>query len=126
MSSDCLCVCLQPSGVGTAQLSKSIFNFTDTQDVRVLVGCNAVINHRGDIIKVHACLLQMPCHAQLHSRCDCMVVTLNAPNAVISMLYVMCHQPLSPGDMLSVLNLSVGAEPRFLLCHCRCLAQLCV
>ena len=43
---------LQPSGVSTAQLSKSIFNFTDTQDVRVLVGCNAVINHRGDIIKV--------------------------------------------------------------------------
>ena len=43
---------LQPSGVSTAQLSKSIFNFTDTQDVRVLVGCNAYINHRGDIIKV--------------------------------------------------------------------------
>ncbi len=46
------CVCLQPAGVGTAQLSKSIFNFTDTQDVRVLVGCNAVINHKGDIVKV--------------------------------------------------------------------------
>lgn len=38
--------------MSTAQLSKSIFNFTDTQDVRVLVGCNAFINHRGDIIKV--------------------------------------------------------------------------
>jgi len=54
---DCLrvCVCLQPSGVGTAQLSKSIFNFTDTQDVRVLVGCNAVINHKGDVVKVFTC-----------------------------------------------------------------------
>ena len=51
----CVCVCLQPLGVGTAQLSKSIFNFTDTQDVRVLVGCNAVINHRGDIVKVLTC-----------------------------------------------------------------------
>ncbi|DBA68630.1 TPA: hypothetical protein ACH3X2_013568 [Trebouxia sp. C0005] len=41
----------KPSGVGTAQLSKSIFNFTDTQDVRLLVGCNAVINHKGDVVK---------------------------------------------------------------------------
>ena len=48
-SAYCLDMCLQPSGVGTVQLSKSIFNFTDTQDVRVLVGCNAVINHRGHI-----------------------------------------------------------------------------
>ena len=49
---------LQPSGVGTVQLSKSIFNFTDTQDVRVSVGCNAVINHRGDIVQVTSNSLQ--------------------------------------------------------------------
>ena len=47
-----ICMCLQRSGIGTAQLSKSFFNFTDTQDVRVAVGYNAFINHRGDIIKV--------------------------------------------------------------------------
>lgn len=41
----------KPSGVSTAQVSRSIFNFTDTQDVRLLVGCNAFINHRGDVVK---------------------------------------------------------------------------
>lgn len=40
----------KPSGIGSAQVSKSFFNFTDTQDVRASVGCNAFINHRGDIV----------------------------------------------------------------------------
>ena len=34
------------------QLSKAIFNFTDTQDVRLLVGCDALVNDRGQISKV--------------------------------------------------------------------------
>lgn len=30
------------------QLSKIVFNFTDTQDVRVLAGYRANVNHRGE------------------------------------------------------------------------------
>ena len=36
------------------QLSRSFFNFTDTQDVRLAVGYNAHIDHRGRIAKVGA------------------------------------------------------------------------
>ncbi len=43
---------VQVEGLGRAQLSKSIFNFTDTQDVRLLVGVDATVQQDGTITHV--------------------------------------------------------------------------
>ena len=48
---------LQMDGVGRIQLSKSWYNFTDTQDVRAVVGCKAHVNPKG---QVNLVCFQMP------------------------------------------------------------------
>lgn len=45
----------QVEGHGRLQISKSIFNFTDTQDVRVLVGINALVTQEGELAQVVSC-----------------------------------------------------------------------
>lgn len=44
-------------GVGRIQFSKSWYNFTDTQDIRAVVGCKAHVNHKG---QVNLVCFQMP------------------------------------------------------------------
>ena len=48
---------LQMDGVSRIQLSKSWYNFTDTQDIRAVVGCKAHVNHKGQVKLVR---FQMP------------------------------------------------------------------
>jgi hypothetical protein len=40
----------QPHGVSRVQLSKAVYNFTDTQDVRLLLGYRAHIDHQGNVV----------------------------------------------------------------------------
>eukprot|EP00884_Botryococcus_braunii_P020846 jgi/Botrbrau1/7445/Bobra.0083s0017.2 len=42
-------------GHGRLQLSKSVFNFTDTQDIRVVVGVNALVTQEGEVTQVVSC-----------------------------------------------------------------------
>lgn len=48
---------MQMDGVGRIQLSKTWYNFTDTQDIRAVMGCKAHVNHKGQVKPV---CFQMP------------------------------------------------------------------
>ena len=47
-------VSLQVDGMGTLQLSKTIYNFTEMQDVRGVLGCKAHVDRRGQITPVRS------------------------------------------------------------------------
>ncbi len=58
---DGLCLSAQVDGVGRVQLSKTVYNFTDMQDLRLVLGCKAHIDQKGKITPVRcqisACML---------------------------------------------------------------------
>lgn len=43
---------LQLAGLGCVQLTKSIYNFTDTQDIRMRIGYEAFVDQRGNVTGV--------------------------------------------------------------------------
>ena len=45
---------LQVEGTGRVQLSRTVYNFTDAQDVRVLVGYRAHVSDTGRVVGVRA------------------------------------------------------------------------
>ena len=51
-ATEACCLSVQPHGVSRVQLSKAIYNFTDTQDVRLLLGYRANIDHQGNVVGV--------------------------------------------------------------------------
>lgn len=53
-------VSLQVDGMGTLQLSKTIYNFTEMQDVRGVLGCKAHVDRRGQITPVRPSLRAFP------------------------------------------------------------------
>lgn len=42
----------QVDGIGRAQISKTIYNFTDMQDVRLVLGCKAHVDQKGKVTPV--------------------------------------------------------------------------
>jgi hypothetical protein len=46
---------LQVDGIGRVQISKTIYNFTDMQDVRLVLGCKAHVDQKGKITPVRFC-----------------------------------------------------------------------
>lgn len=45
-------MCAQVDGIGRVQLSKTIYNFTDMQDVRLVLGCKAHVDQKGTVTPV--------------------------------------------------------------------------
>ena len=43
------CVCAQKEGNAHLRLSKAIYNFTDTQDLRLAVGYRATVDEKGAV-----------------------------------------------------------------------------
>lgn len=48
----CMPCAAQVDGIGRAQLSKTIYNFTDMQDLRLVLGCKAHIDQKGKVTPV--------------------------------------------------------------------------
>ncbi len=46
------CVCAQKEGNAHLRLSKAIYNFTDTQDLRLAVGYRATVDEKGAVTGV--------------------------------------------------------------------------
>jgi hypothetical protein len=55
---------MQVTGIGCLQLTKAIYNFTDTQDIRLRVGYEAFVDAKGNVSGVssllNACMFFMP------------------------------------------------------------------
>lgn len=43
---------MQVDGVGRIQVSKTVYNFTDMQDMRLVLGCKAHVDQKGNITPV--------------------------------------------------------------------------
>ena len=105
---------MQMDGVGRIQLSKTWYNFTDTQDIRAVMGCKAHVNHKGQVKPV---CFQMPeCeYKQIgrHSLCYNGCRLVGCCNLYVAAL-------IGPGHF-SVLQSSIYLCP----CHdCRCILVL--
>ena len=44
--------CRQVDGIGRAQLSKTVYGFTDMQDLRMVLGCKAHVDQKGTLTTV--------------------------------------------------------------------------
>ena len=51
---------VQVSGLGRLQLTKAIYNFTDTQDIRLRIGYEAFVDQKGYVIGVRLSLFPGP------------------------------------------------------------------
>ncbi len=51
---------MQVEGTGRVQLSRTVYNFTDAQDVRVLVGYRAHVSDTGRVVGVRAYPARLP------------------------------------------------------------------
>ena len=55
---------MQVTGIGCLQLTKAIYNFTDTQDIRLRVGYEAFVDAKGNVSGVSSF---HDCEADIHN-----------------------------------------------------------